>query len=610
MSEASPRLRMPRRAPVVVAVLAAFAVLLQPLVATSAQAAKKTPVPAPKTLPAAIEPLPSYQAPVACDPVAKSGPKKLQALLKQTYGSTLFGITRPCSGGVPTSEHMEGRAIDWMLGAGTTKTDANAFLAWLLAPDAQGNTVAMARRMGIMYVVWQNHIFRIYNPGLGWQPYEDCTTAVRKGAANDTYCHRNHVHLSFTWDGAMARTSYWSGQAVTVPDCDKPWTDAAKFSPSAKGLQYVPLAETPLLDTSTGLGVDSGTPCRLAQSGYSGEGRRLDVTVAGVAGVPANAKAVVLQVRTGNPNSKGVLQVAPAGAARWAVDAVTQTAGVSDSNAVTVPVGSGGAVSLTLSIGQTYVAVDVLGYLVPPGDPAGTELHAIRPRVALSSTLVSSASVGLTRSALGVPATATAVSLAVTVSGGSVGGGVRVFGAADPAPPVRAAAPTAGAGRTEAGVSVVRLGPGTSTMPVVLLRNGTGTRAVQVVVTGWYAPSSVAGGSLYQVVRPATILDTTKHGAALLPGVTSTLQLTGHGVPTNAVAVVVEARLSAAARTLAAVWPTGAKPVARVLADESGRTSTTQLLAPLDSLGRSLVAADAGPTDLRLVAVGAWVPAG
>ena len=196
-----------------------FAVLAQPLAAGPAAAAAKSPVPAVIALPADIEPLPTYQAPVACDPVAKAGPKDLKALLTKTYGKTSFGITRACSG-TPTSEHQEGRAVDWMFGGPVSKADANAFLAWLLGTDKQKYTVAMARRMGIMYIVWQDRIFRVYHPDIGWQPYLDC--AKRQGKADDTYCHRNHVHFSFTWDGAMARTSYWSGTAVTVPDCDKP----------------------------------------------------------------------------------------------------------------------------------------------------------------------------------------------------------------------------------------------------------------------------------------------------------------------------------------------------------------------------------------------------
>ena len=280
-------------------------------------------------------------------------------------------------------------------------------------------------------------------------------------------------HFSFTWDGAMARTSYWSGAAVTVPDCDKPNRSPASASPSAKGLEFVPLPVTTVLDTSTGLGTSSGDPCRLAQSGYSGEDRRLDVQVAGVAGVPADARAVVLQVRAASPNAKGSLQIAPTGAPSWGFDALTPTAGASEPGLVTVPVGTGGAVTLTLSTGQAYVRVDVLGYLAPAGAVGGTRLHVTRPKVALDTAsvpLASTASVGLTRADLGVPASATAVSLGVVVAGGSAGGGVRVYGADDALPPSLSTSPYACTGRTAAASTVVRVGAGTGVTPVVPCR--------------------------------------------------------------------------------------------------------------------------------------------
>src|SRR4051794_3989572 len=612
MSAARGGTRAPWRAAAAVAGLT-LAVLAQPL-ASGPAAAAAAPVPPAITLPADIEPLPSYQAPVACDPVAKRGPKDLETLLKKTYGTTSFGITRPCSG-TPTSEHQEGRAVDWMLSASVTKADANAFLAWLLRTDKQHYTVAMARRMGIMYVVWQDKIFRVYHPDIGWQPYLDCAT--RQGKADDTYCHRNHVHFSFTWDGAMARTSYWSGTAVTVPDCDKPSGAAGAARPSAQGVGVVPPPPTPVLDTSTGLGTSSGDPCRLAQSGYSGEDRRLDVKVAGVAGVPAAARAVVLQVRAASPNAKGSLRIAPAGATSWAFDALTPTAGTSEPGLTTVPVGTHGAVTLTLSSGQAYVRVNVLGYLVPAGWVGGARLHVMRPRVALNSTsvpLASTATVGLTRAALGVPSTATAVSLAVVVTNGSRSGGVRVHGAGDALPPSLSTSPYASTGRTAAASTVVRLGAGTGSSPVAYVQNGAGTRSVQVVVTGYYSPAAVSGGSTYRTLKPITSVDSATHvglSSPLAAGVSRNVTVGGRlGVPAGAAALVAQVRVAASARTELAVWPSGSVPAGRLVAGELGRTTTTSVLAQLSSTGRTILLSDAGSTQVRVVVVGAWLPNG
>ena len=173
--------------------------LLQPVGAAAAAAR----VPATRSLPAAIEPFPAWQGVQLCDPTARSGPTKLKALLAATYGSTSFGITRSCSGSTGASEHNEGRALDWMISGSTQKANASAFLSWLFATDAVGNRYAMARRMGVMYVIWNNRMFRLYDTGRGWTEYGGCFS--KPGSAYDNTCHRNHVHLSFTWDGAAAR---------------------------------------------------------------------------------------------------------------------------------------------------------------------------------------------------------------------------------------------------------------------------------------------------------------------------------------------------------------------------------------------------------------------
>jgi hypothetical protein len=232
--------------------------------------------------------------------------------------------------------------------------------------------------------------------------------------------------------------------------------------------------------------------------------------------------------------------------------------------------------------------------------------------VALDADEPAKTTVGLTRAELGVPANATAVAVSVTVSQGSVGGGVVVYGAADPVPPAASAAPSTGAGRTAAAATVVRLGKGTGSEPVLLLKSGSGSRHVQAVVTGWYAPASVAGGALFRTFRPATLVDSatgTGLTGPLPSGVVRSVQLTGHGVPTDAVAVVAEARVHSDARTLLVAWPSGTQPGAWLLADEKGRTTATEITARLSG-GKAKLSSQNGTTAIRLVALGAWVPAG
>ena len=195
-------------------------VLGVPLVAGGAQAAS-LPKPPTKSLPAALDIAPPYNGQKVCDPHAKPGVVAFAELMVAHYkvGSAApWYIERSCNSGV--TEHSDGRAWDWMLNAGNAdqKAIADSVVTWLTAPDAQGRPGAMARRFGIMYIIWNKRMWRAYDPARGWAAYSGSSP------------HTDHIHFSFTWDGAMKRTSWWTGKAVTTID---PGPAPAKPSPSA-----------------------------------------------------------------------------------------------------------------------------------------------------------------------------------------------------------------------------------------------------------------------------------------------------------------------------------------------------------------------------------------
>src|SRR5262249_48844901 len=120
-------------------------------------------------------------------------------LVLSVYPTTsCAGISRSC-GSRPPSEHKEGRAWDWRVFAGHQLQVAEHLLDWLLAPDADGNRHAAARRWGVMYIIWNRRIWAAYAADEGWRPY---------GGTPDP--HVDHVHFSFSWRGALCRTSWWS----------------------------------------------------------------------------------------------------------------------------------------------------------------------------------------------------------------------------------------------------------------------------------------------------------------------------------------------------------------------------------------------------------------
>jgi peptidoglycan hydrolase-like protein with peptidoglycan-binding domain len=193
---------------------ALFAALMW--VSTEAHAAPAVP-PTPSGLPVAIEPLAPYVEQVACDPHVRPGTARLARLLASTYRSysaSSWSSTYACGTDGDRSEHYDGRAIDWMVDVHNARQRAAAqsAIAWLLATDAAGNRAAMARRLGVMYIIWNNRIWGAWNGR--WDSYNNCAHLTSR--ANDNACHRTHVHLSLSWNGAMARTSYWSKRVVST----------------------------------------------------------------------------------------------------------------------------------------------------------------------------------------------------------------------------------------------------------------------------------------------------------------------------------------------------------------------------------------------------------
>ena len=192
------------------ALLAGFAGPLSAGVATAVP-------PVPTGLPKAIEATARYVPANTCDPTARPGVVKLGELLTKTYGGSA-GITRTCGTDLlATSEHYEGRALDWMhnVRVKADKKEVNATIKWLLATDKAGNEYANARRLGIMYMIWNNKIWGAYRADDGWRDYNGC--AKKKAKSLDSTCHRNHVHFSLSWEGAQAATSFWT-KTVAAPD--------------------------------------------------------------------------------------------------------------------------------------------------------------------------------------------------------------------------------------------------------------------------------------------------------------------------------------------------------------------------------------------------------
>ncbi len=228
---------MVRRAatPALAAFLAAGLVVTGGAEAASAATAAKNPS-APKKAPSVVEAYSSYLPQVSCDPVAKPGTLALRAMLLATYGGRDLGITRACNiGGL--SEHKEGRAWDWGLKAAKPgqKAAADRFLHWLLAKGPKSSGYGYnARRLGVMYVIWNGKIWGGYRYKDRWRTYTGGES------------HSDHIHISLSWNGAMKRTSWWTGKAAK-PDYGPCPTIAGELAPKYSRPRTTPCpAPTPV----------------------------------------------------------------------------------------------------------------------------------------------------------------------------------------------------------------------------------------------------------------------------------------------------------------------------------------------------------------------------
>lgn len=131
------------------------------------------PAPTVAVLGSTIEGYAAYDPQRTCSPTAKQGTAALARWLVGRHpGTGSYGISRACDIG-GRSEHKEGRAFDWRadIHRSGERAAVDDFLAALFATDAHGNTHALARRMGVMSVVWNRQIWSSYRAAEGWRPY-------------------------------------------------------------------------------------------------------------------------------------------------------------------------------------------------------------------------------------------------------------------------------------------------------------------------------------------------------------------------------------------------------------------------------------------------------
>jgi hypothetical protein len=167
--------------------------------------------PADRMLATPIDPM-QYDEATHCVRHVPKGSLLMQSWLDRHARGVSWGILR-CEmwGKHSASLHAEGRAIDWHLdhANATDRAAAKKLIALLLAPDRDGNEMALARRMGVSEIIWNCSYWGGW--GTSFSKYRYCYDAKgrRKKHLNRTQAHMNHMHIGLNRKGAAAKTSFW-----------------------------------------------------------------------------------------------------------------------------------------------------------------------------------------------------------------------------------------------------------------------------------------------------------------------------------------------------------------------------------------------------------------
>ena len=349
-------------------------------------------------------------------------------------------------------------------------------------------------------------------------------------------------------------------------------TDApGQAPPAAVATRFHPLVPGRVLDSRPGP-TNVGAFASPWQPGPTGA---RDIQIGGLAGVPVDAAAVVLNVTAVNPTASTFVQLWPAGESRPTFGSSLNVGpGQIVANAVTVKLGSDGRVRVLNAVGTTDLVVDVAGYYrSAPGGAGFTALTPVRlldsrpgpANVGPFATPWSPGAAGARDIPIGgrggVPAGADAVVLNVTAVDPTASTFLQLWPTGAPQP-VFGSSVNAGPGQVVPNQVTVALGTGGA----VRLLAAAGSVDVVIDVAGYYDAGT---GSDFYALAPGRVLDSrsghTNVGAfasawASGPSGARDVAIAGlAGVPPDAAGVVLNVTaVNPSATSYLQVWPTGA----------------------------------------------------
>jgi hypothetical protein len=398
--------------------------------------------------------------------------------------------------------------------------------------------------------------------------------------------------------------------ALALPGFPVSPAEAAQ-APTAGQSTYVPLDPVRLFDTREGSGGVSQRPV--------GPGETVDVVVRGVAGVPDNATAVVLNVTATHGDASTDIRVYPTPASTTAapptVSNLNLVASTTAANLVTVKVGDAGRVRFRNSAGSIDLLADLSGYFVEGATGAsytGTTPHRLLDtRVSGQGPAFGAGEVRtltVRGGSSGVPDGASAVALNVTAVGPTRITDLRVYPTHPGGGPPTVSNLNPAPGAVTAAAVIAAVGEDGT----VSIRNAAGNVHVIVDLAGWYTPGADAG--VFHPLDPRRLFDS-RSGMPLGPGETKDLVVAGSGAvpfPGRVVVLNVTA-IATSSGTDIRVYPTPADssvPNASNLNPNKGQTVPNTVLASVGREGKVRLRNTSGDTHLVVDLSGWFGPAG
>ncbi len=160
---------------------------------------------------------------------------------------------------------------------------------------------------------------------------------------------KNVANMAVVAIGTDRKVDFLNGSSGTVDLV----VDISGYFVTAQGDGYKQVVPARILDTNTTTG---GHKAALTPSDP------IKLKVAGVGGVPADVKAVEVNLTVASPTKSSLVTAYPDGGSEPTVSNVNFTGGQTIANAAIVPVGSDGYIDIKTPVGSNRMIVDVDGY--------------------------------------------------------------------------------------------------------------------------------------------------------------------------------------------------------------------------------------------------------